>query len=518
MEGARTEKEKFLRLHEWFSYYFDRFETKTVKGHVYEDYYGNALRLINQYGGSMCGDAVHLLNGFLLYVPPAGSMYGRRVQLNGHQTGEAWFEGAWHNYDASPEIRWIYLDHDNKTIVPHWTDLIHDSVLIQRIKPLTGWDIWYLAKNAPGNRHYIMKEIEGIQRYYGYNLKPSEKFTMYYDMRGRTDQQSRNYSRSTFNIQNPELYRNPCDYASAVFTYTPDFTTRLHKKYAVQENNIRWTSKGIVPKDKSKPASIVFAVKSAWCFVGSKISAEFFNGGKVYFAVTGAIGDTAFSKDLKWTLLENGKTFENDSSGIEGRMAYWVKFEFQGPDAGLKSASIATEVQINKYTIPRLFYGKNHIDFSAANMNGGEVKVTYTYDDRSKYDFYEPATGNRGRYIFYRVGGNHTKPWTKAVFYQNVKNHPDTLMPIKVEIFKAFGDDFGRRVRTLKDEPMHLGSYWWFWDGKDDDGNRCPGGFYSWKVTGEVGESSMWKSNAYGERFYLFDNIFPVPNEPVENE
>ena len=519
VEGVSTEKEKFIRLHEWMSYYYDRFETKNNKDYDYEDYYGNALRIINQYGGSMCGDAVHVFNSLLLQVPPQGSMYGRRVQLDGHQTGEAWFDGAWHNFDASPEIRWIYLDHDNETIVPYWKDLIDDGgELIQRIQPMTGWDIWNYAKSGSGEKHYILKEIEGVQWYFGYNLRPSEKFTMYYDMRGRTDQVSRNYSHSDFNAENLEVFRNPCDYASAVFTYKPDFTTKLHQKYAVEKNNILWTSKGIVAKDKEMPSSIVFSFKSTWNMVGAEINAEFFTEGKVYFAVTASVGDTAYSKDLKWIPLENGKTFENDSTGIEGRMAYWVKFEFEGRSAGIKSAVIATEVQINKYTFPGLKYATNHIQFSAADMNGGSVKITYTYDNQSKYDFYEPATEKTGRHIFYRVGGNHTSTWTKPMFYKNVKNHPDTLMPIKVEIYKAFGKDFGKLVRILKDEPMRLGSYWWYWDGKNDEGKTCPLGMYSWKVTGEVGESSLHKGDEYGERLYLFENRWPAPNEIRKNQ
>lgn len=518
VEGVPTEKEKFIRLHEWLSYYYDRFETTNNKDYGYEDYYGNALRIINQYGGSMCGDAVHVLNGLLLQVPPAGSMYGRRVQLDGHQTGEAWFDGAWHNFDASPEIRWIYLDYDNETIVPHWNDLIDDGgELIKRIKPLTGWDIWNYTKTGSAEKYYILKEIEGVQWYFGYNLRPSEKFTMYYDMRGRTDQVSRNYSRSTYNVENAGEFRNPCDYASAVFNYYPDFTTELHREYAVEENNILWTRKGLIAKEKENPSSIVFASKSTWNMVGAEISAEFFTEGKVYFAVTASVGDTAYSNKLKWIPLENGQTFENDSKGIEGRMAYWLKFEFEGRDAGLESASIFTEVQINKYTIPGLLHGENHIKFSADNMNEGAVKITYTYDNKSKYDFYEPATEKTGRYIFYRVGGNHTSPWTKSVFYKNVKNHSDTLMPIKVEIYKAFGEDFGKLVRTLKDEPMRLGSYWWYWDGKNYNGKMCPVGMYSWKVTGEVGESSLYKGNEYGERLYLYENIWPVPNEVRKN-
>ena len=521
-EGVDTELEKFMRLHQWFSYYYDRFETNGSINpeYDYDSYYGSPLSGINQYGGSMCGDAVHVLNSILWRVPPIGSMYGRRVNMYRHQTGEAWFDGAWHNFDASPEIRWIYFEDDNRTIAPYWKDLVkNDGYLIKRIKPMTGWDIWdSYGKKATTEPHYIVNKDEGTQWDYNYNLKPDEEFTMYYDMQGRTDQISRNYKNSLYNIQNTKEYRNPCDYASAVFTYMPDFTTKLHKKFAVDENNIEWTNNGLVAKDKSKSAYIVYAAKSTWGIVGAEISGEFINEGKVYFAVTNSIKDTTYSKNLKWITLDENTTFESDSMGIEGRMAYWIKFEFNGKNAGLKLATISTEVQINRYTIPTLKYGKNNIHFSADNMNSGEVEITYTYDDQSKYDTYEPATENYGAYIFYRVGGNHTATWTKPLFYKNLKNNPDTLIPVKVEIYKAFGDNAGTVVRTLKDELMNIGTYWWYWNGRDDNGNKCESGMYSFKVTGHVGESDLYKGNKYGERLYLFSNgVWPVSNEINNN-
>lgn len=524
-EGAVTEPEKFFRLHQWFSYYYDRYQTRSSQypGYDYASFDGSALRELNQYGGSMCGDAVQVLNSILWRIPPAGTMYGRRVQMNKHQTGEAWFDGAWHNYDASPEIRWIYYDYDNRTLVPFWKDLIRDGgPLIKRIKPMTGWDIWDLCQGASGKQFYIVKEKEGTQWNYNFNLKPAEKFTMYYDMRGRTDQVSRNYSRSSYNIEKPGEYRNPCDYASAVFKYSPDFTTDLNKKFLTEETNIKWTKRGLVPKDKDKPASIVIASKSTWGMVGAEISADFFNGGKVYFAATGTVKDTSYSHKLDWVLLEKGKTFESKEGGIEGRMAYWVKFEFQGKKAGLRAAVVSTEVQVNKYSIPVLKYGRNKIHFSSAVMNGRKVRITYTYDDRSKYDFYEPATEDYGAFIYYRVGGDHTAPWTKPLFYRIINEHSDTLLHIKVEIYKAFGRDMGKVVRTLKDEMMRAGSYWWYWNGRDEKGKRCEPGMYAFKVTGHEGESSFYRGNQYGERLYLFSGgVWPFPNEikhPEEEE
>ena len=60
---------------------------------------------------------------------------------------------------------------------------------------------------------------------------------------------------------------------------------------------------------------------------------------------------------------------------------------------------------------------------------------------------------------------------------------------------------------------MKFANYWWYWDGKDDLGNRCPVGMYSYKVTGEVGEGMWHENDEFGERLYLFDHIWPVPNE-----
>ena len=518
-EGATSEKEKFFRIHQWMSYHYDRFETQNSKlpGYDYDSYYGNTLYLLNQYGGSMCGDAVHVINGLLWRVPPTGSLYGRRVQLSGHQTGEAWFDGTWHNFDASPEIRWIYTDYDNKTIVPTWKKLLeNDAALLKRIKPITGWDLekYATGEKATGKQYYIVDAPEGTDWDYNYNLKPTEKFTMYYDMRGRVDQVSRNYSRSRYNTLNTREYRNPCDYGSAVFSYNPVFTNDIHKRYVVNQQNIKWTNKGLIVDDASKPASIIIASKSTWGIVGAQIKAKFINDGKVYFAVTKTVKDTKYSKDLKWVELAENQTFENKSTGIEGRLAYWVKFEFEGKGAGLISANINTEVQMNKYSIPVLKYGNNNINFTSANLNGGEVKITYEYDDKSKYDIYETATENYGTHIFYRVGGNHTQTWTKPLFYQNVKNNPDTLINVKVEIYQIIGDRFGEVIRTLKNEPMHIGTYWWYWNGRDDAGNKCKPGLYSYKVTGHVGESKFYVGNQYGERLILFENgAWPVPNK-----
>ena len=513
VEGETESFNKFMRVHEWFTYHYDKYGRTESKGYEFNDYRGNPLRLIYQYGGSLCGEAVQTAGGLLHFVPPMGSMYVRKIQMDGHQTGEVWFDGSWHNFDISPEIRWVYFDKDNKTIVPHWKELRDDGgSLIKRIKPMTGWDIWSMVEKASCKPYEVITEV-GIQWEFRYDLKPREEIRMNFDMKGRTDKVSVDYSNVYCMPDNPQDSRKPCDYASAVFTYRPDFTTALHRKFATVENNIKWTKNGLEAVNPDKPASIIFPVKSTWCFVGADIDASFYNGGKVYFAVTETIGDTSFSANLKWHLLQADGVFENPSASIEGRMAYWLKFEFEGRGSGLKNATISSEVQMGRYTMPGLKYGLNNIRFTAAEMNNSSAKLTYTFDDEAKYDYYEPASSNYGRHIYYRVGGNHIKYWTKPLFFRNIKNDPDGSIPIKVEIFKVSGENAGKRIRLLKDEQMKIGNYWWYWDGKDDEGNTCPVGMYAYKVTGEVGEGIYHENNEFGERLYLFDKIWPLPNE-----
>ena len=513
VEGETNSFKKFMRIHEWFTYHYDKYGRTDSKGYNFDDYRGNPYRLINQYGGSLCGESVQTACGLLHFVPPMGSMYGRKIQMDGHQTGEVWFDGSWHNFDMSPEIRWVYFEEDNTTIVPHWKELRDNGgYLIKRIKPMTGWDIWSMVEKASCKPYPIITKV-GKQWNFYYNLKPSEKITMNFDMKGRTDKVSVDYSQVHCMPDNPEESRKPCDYASAVFTYKPDFTTKLHKKYALEEKNIRWTDEGIEPANPGEAAYIVFPVKSTWCFVGANIDASFYKNGELYFAVNPQIGDTSYPQNPKWQLLKPGSVFENNAIGIEGRMAFWVKFQFKGKGSGLKNAAISSEVQMGRYTMPGLKFGMNDIRFTADNMNGSQAKITYVYDDSSKYDYYEPATANYGRHIYYRVGGNHIKYWTKPLFYKNIKKDPNGTIPIKVEIFKVSGKGAGKRVRLLKDEPLKYGTYWWYWDGKDDNGKICPVGMYAYKVTGEVGEGIYHQSDEFGERLYLFDHIWPVPNE-----
>lgn len=502
VEGVSTEEEKFFRIHEWLGYHYTRSEF----GNGLSEYKGsnnsrNAGRLINQFGGSMCGEAVEALSGLLYQVPPVGSIYARKVQLSGHQTGEVYLNESWHAFDASMDTRWVFYQPDNTTLGPTYRDMKNDAGLMpQNIRPWINDNMRKRVVEGSCETSSTIK-VQGDVLHFGYDLRPSESIRMDFDMQGKTDRKRVDPNATWFGGDK----RNPVDYGSATFTYNPDFTNTVHEPYAVAEHNVKWTPSGLEPKSTGRPAWIVYPAKSTWSFVGSKIMANFKTSGKVFIGRNSDVEDTDYSSSgVTWSEL-SADTKEYGAGTIEGLMAYWVKFEFEGAGSGLLNAEIASEVMMNPLSMPALQHGSNSLAFVADDMGASSVKVTYEYDDQAQFDYYEVATEDYGRHIRYRVGGNQMLPWDKLKFFERINTTPTASVPVKVEVFSVSGPNAGEKVRTLKSGNMKYGMYWWYWDGRDDSGQKCPRGMYSYLIT----EDGV----AWGTNLYLYDKMWPVPNE-----
>lgn len=507
-----TPEEKFLRVHEWKGLHVANVLGSSYAPYKNPDFSGNPLRILNQYGHAMCGQSTSTTNSLLLHIPPAKSMYGRAIRLGAHRVGEAYWNRAWHAFDTTPgtgSVQWVYYDRDDTTIAPSWKHLIQNPDLVRRANALTGSSLERYLASATGDSFDEAREFPHWD--FNYDLRPGESLTMHFDMRGRIDQTSARQDNSI-------MYRSYSDYGSAVFVYRPDFRTSTYRRHVAAEENVMETPAGLVPVNPSKPSFVVLSARSTWCFAGAEVKARFKTTGRVFIGSKKSPYDTAYSSTMAWEELSERRK-EYGGASIEGKMAYWVKLEFSGPGSGLREAEVSSEVQMSPWSMPALESGVNQIRFTAESLGGSTVHVTHRFDDRSRFHHQERATGSYGRFIPIRVGGVlqqgskiASDDYRKGAFWRRITLHPEEEVPVHLEVFKVSGEDSGRRVRTLADRKLRYGWYRFFWDGRNDAGEKLPVGMYAYRflINGKI---------IHGERLYLFHELWPEPNpEPSAAE
>lgn len=523
-KGELTKEQKFFRALEWTMLNFHRSELNNMqpRPHPYPGRYhtGNGSRLINVYGSAMCGEFHDVVNPILVNIPDA-DMYGCKYAMGGHTVGGAFWDGAWHDYNGSPTIQMAHYKMDGKTLAT-WAELKEDPSPIDSVNKYIGRDRYYGRCFSPDSLRCPLGQSVYPPKFYDSDylinfkysdLKPEEEMTMYFDMKGRYDSTSVGY-----NTYGGRFPRNWVDYGSVEYTYKPNFHNDLYLPFVVEEDNVIHTTKGLVPEDPSKPSYVVFSSNHyPWYHVGADITANFKTTGNVYIARSNTIpgnnlgADTIYA-NFVWVKLDPDKK-EYDDASITGKSCYWVKFEFSGKNSGLNSAKISSELQMNPWAMPGLAYGKNFIRFTADNMNGSKAKITYQYDNKSPYYFYEPATSCTGKHIYHRLGGKLQQGsgfWKRPEFWTRLKDSTDVSTKITLRIFNVQNTSNIRCVRTLfTDKPHRWGYYWWYWDGKDDQGNMLEPGMYAYRI-----DDSRSNSPIHVALLYLYpDGIWPVPNE-----
>lgn len=523
-QGNLTKEQKFFRALEWSILNFQRSEldNRNPKPDPYLNLFhsSNSSRLFNEYGSAMCGEFHDVVNPILVKIPGAG-MYGCKYEMGGHTAGGVFWDGKWHDYNGSPTEQIAHYKMDGKTLAT-WAELKKDPSPIDSVNKYIGHKGYYGHCFDSDTLSCPLRRSEYPPKFYKSNylinfkysdLRPNEKLTMYFDMRGRYDSTSVGYD--TYNGNMP---RDWVDYGSVEYTYKPNFHNSLYEPFVVEQSNVKRTAKGLVPVDPSKPAFIVFASNHyPWYHVGADIKAWFKTKGNVYVARNNTIpgrrnlGADSIYTNLTWAKLSPTQK-EYPEASITAKSCYWAKFEFSGRGSGLDSAEISSELQMSPWAMPGLIYGKNYIRFVAKDMGGSSAKVTYNYDDQSTYYFYEPAASPAGKHIYHRLGGQLQKghgPWKRPDLWVRLKDSTNVTVDVTVRIFNVQNTAKIRCVRTLfSKKPLHWGYYWWYWDGKDDKGNLLPPAMYAYRI--DKGNKEL----IHSALLYLYpDGIWPLPNE-----
>ncbi len=523
-QGALTKEQEFFRALEWSMLNFHRSElnNKQPQPNPYPGRYhhGNGPRLLNVYGSAMCGEFHDVVNPILVKIPDA-DMYGCKYSMGGHTVGGAFWDGTWHDYNGSPTTQIAHYKMDGKTLAT-WAELKKDPSPIDSVNKYIGRTGYYgrcfspdSAKCPLGQSIYPPKfyESDYLINFKYSDLRPGEKMTMYFDMKGRYDSTSVGYD--TYEGRFP---RNWVDYGSVTYTYRPSFHNDLYEPFVVEQSNVQRTKKGLVPVDPSKASFIIFASNHyPWYHVGADFKAWFKTRGNVYIARSNTIpgknlgADTVYA-DLTWIKLDPEKK-EYETASITAKSSYWVKFEFEGKGSGLDSVEIISELQMSPWAMPGLAYGKNYIRFEAEDMGGSTALITYQYDDKSSFYFYEPASTSTGKHIYHRLGGQLQKGhgfWKRPDFWVRLQDSTNVTVNASLRIYNIYNTANIQCVRTLfKEKPLNWGYYWWYWDGKDDEGNLLPPGMYAYRIDDEDRNSVI-----HAALLYLYpDGIWPIPNE-----
>ena len=325
--GNITKEQKFFRALEWAMVNFQRCELNNTapRPNPYPGYYhdSNGSRLFNVYGSAMCGEFHDVVNPILVKIPGAG-IYGVKYSMGGHTAGGAFWDGKYHDYNGSPTIQMAHYKMDGKTLAT-WAELKKDPSPIDSVNKYIGHDEYYGKCFSPDSATCPLYRSEYPPRFYNSrylinfkysDLRPGEKMTMYFDMRGRFDSTSVGYD-----IYKGSFPRNWVDYGSVVYTYKPNFHNALYEPFVVEKSNVQSTPKGLVPEDPSKTSYIVFSSnRYPWYHVGADIKAWFKTKGNVYIARSNTIpgrnlgADTLYT-NLAWAKLDPVKK-EYDSASI----------------------------------------------------------------------------------------------------------------------------------------------------------------------------------------------------------
>lgn len=337
---------------------------------------------LNCFCGSICSQDAAILCALWA----AAGYEARAYELGWHTTPEVYYDGGWHNFDATlwePDRLKACRETDGRRVV------------LGVEERESGW-------LTPGGKPQRWDECDLGHRM-DLTLRCGETFTRYWQPTGtgadyflptarpgEPPRDTRDRMHWAYE-QTPRpfapLPRNSA-YANGEFDFTPDLATPAFRDLAESESNLTSAAESgagpaLHPLRAGPAASIVYKVHSPYLISGGWLEATFFRRTEADRVAAAVSADNGAS----WTNIPvppgTGSAAQRLGlrAAIAGRFDYLLRLEFTATGnpvhAGLEKLRIRTIVNVNPFTLPALKAGENRVTVSA----GEQLDTLSVYPD-----------------------------------------------------------------------------------------------------------------------------------------
>ena len=424
----------------------------------------DAVKVLNVYGYTLCGNEAQIVNDYW----KAAGLKTRRGYPIGHCVTEVFYDGAFHLLDSDEHV--ICLKRDNRTIAS-CEEIVRDHDLVKRTHT-------YGILNGDSRRTdefsaslYVYEgKREGdhgshTRHTLDLTLRPGESIEFRWDHVGK--QYSAGRAIAEGEKKRDGLGDLLAGWGQTAYDklrngklrYRPDLADPVAQRGAAAAENARFDTKNarVSTADPGKPAAI------RWCFASPHV----FVGGKAAAAVRLAAGASAqwrFSADGKnWVTV--GEVSREDEAPLQalldevvsprGRPDYrfWLELLLSG-DVVVKDLAFEHDIQTSLLSLPELEAGTNRIEYTDANEEPREVRITHRWLERTSWHPPEapaeamvPNDGEtvRGSQVVFR--------WTQASdpdgdaiadYHFELSEHADMRWPLSPNFEKLVSRTFWR--------------------------------------------------------------------------
>lgn len=355
----------------------------------------DAVKVLNVYGYTLCGNEAHIVNDYW----KAAGLTTRRGYPVGHCVTEVFYDGAFHLLDSDEHV--ICLKRDNRTIAS-CEEIVRDHDLVKRTHTygILSGDSRRTDEFSASLYVYEGKR-EGdhgshTRHTMDQTLRPGESIEFRWDHAGKQ------YSAGRAVAEGEEKRDGLGDLLAGwgqtaydklrngKLRYRPDLANPVAQRGVAAAENARFDTKNarVSLADPGKPAAI------RWCFASPYV----FVGGKATAAVRLAAGASAqwrFSADGKnW--LPVGEVSREGEAKLEavldevvsprGRPDYrfWLELLLSG-DVAAKDLAFEHDIQTSLLSLPELEVGTNRVEYTDANEEPREVRITHRWLERTSW-------------------------------------------------------------------------------------------------------------------------------------